>query len=138
MRFPRAREIEETIGEMPVVEQAEVEGDRGGSFGTNSAKTISRVRNSRTQRIATLGRGGDRTGKEVKGPIDLLVLESTQSEAAELLNVSEKSVKRARLVETAGAEELVKAVEDGRRGAEGYGALGWAGVSLNELGLFIS
>jgi hypothetical protein len=58
-------------------------------------------------RIATLQHG---TNQHTRGSANLPV----QSQAAELLNVSERSVRSARTVQTTGARELVHAVEAGK------------------------
>lgn len=60
-------------------------------------------------KLATMGHGGDRKGEEFKSPIGGL----KQSEAADMLNVGERSVSRARKVQEHGAPELARAVEDG-------------------------
>jgi len=59
-------------------------------------------------RIANLGKGGDRRSEDFKGSNDLL---KSQSDAAEMMNVSVPSVKRAAVVQRTGAPELVAAVE---------------------------
>jgi ParB-like chromosome segregation protein Spo0J len=56
-------------------------------------------------RLATIGHGGDRS----KAPVGAL----TQEAAAELLNVSERSVQRAKSVREHGSEDVVRAVESG-------------------------
>lgn len=62
-------------------------------------------------RIATLGRGGDRGNQFTGGKAPIGGM--PQPKAAELLNVGERSVQRAREVQQSGAPELVEAVERG-------------------------
>ena len=62
-------------------------------------------------RLATLKRGGDRRSEDFKGPID--PLKSSINEAAELLNVSPKTVKRCKQVLEHGSKELITACDKG-------------------------
>jgi N6-adenosine-specific RNA methylase IME4 len=62
-------------------------------------------------KLATMGRGGDRRSEDFKGSIDPL---KTQEEAASLLNVSVPSVKRARIVRESGIPALAVAVDQGK------------------------
>lgn len=60
-------------------------------------------------KIATIGHGGDRKSDQAANlPVE------TQARAAELLNVSERTVRSARRVVDHGAPELVQAVESGK------------------------
>lgn len=62
------------------------------------------------KRIATLSHGGDRRSDQAASlPVETV----TQAEAAELLNVSERSIRSAGRVLDTGAPELVAAVESG-------------------------
>ena len=63
-------------------------------------------------RIANLGKGGDRRSEDFKGSNDLF---NSQSDAAEMMNVSVPAVKRAAAVQRTGAPELVAAVEYARQ-----------------------
>jgi len=59
-------------------------------------------------RVATLGHGGDRKSDQAANlPVE------TQARAAEMLNVSERTVRNARKVQQAAAPELAQAVERG-------------------------
>ena len=60
-------------------------------------------------RLANIERGGDRKSVDFKSPIGGL----KQAAAAEMLNVSPKSVERAKTVQKHGIPELQKAVEQG-------------------------
>jgi hypothetical protein len=66
-------------------------------------------------KIRTLKHGGDRRSENFKGPIGLLKDEPgiSLAEAAKLMSVSERSVKRARVVRSRGVAALQQAVEDG-------------------------
>jgi N6-adenosine-specific RNA methylase IME4 len=66
-------------------------------------------------KLANLGRGGDRkTDQTANLPFDPVVPAITNTDAAGLLNVSEKSVRTARVVRDRGEPELAQAVERGK------------------------
>lgn len=65
-------------------------------------------------KLANLDHGGDRkTDQGANLPLELDPTPVTNSDAASMLNVSERSVKAARTVQRTGAPELVAAVESG-------------------------
>lgn len=61
-------------------------------------------------KLAKLAHGGDRISEQAAS----LPIAPTQAQAAELLNVAERSVRTAKKVERQGAPELIEAVEQGR------------------------
>ncbi len=66
-------------------------------------------------KIATLGHGGERRGENFKTPIGTLKKDiPNQEDTAKLLNVSKRSVQRARAVLNHGTPELQQAVEAGK------------------------
>lgn len=64
-------------------------------------------------KIANLSHGGDRKSEEIKGPAGTLIGGTSAKAAAEMLNVGERSVKRARAVLRNAKPEVVEKVERG-------------------------
>ena len=60
--------------------------------------------------LANLGRGGDRRSEDFKAQICAV----SDAQAATLLNVSERSVARAKAVKREAIPEVIKLVEDGK------------------------
>lgn len=70
-------------------------------------------------KLANMSHGGDRKSRDDQGanlPLDIApeIAPVTVAQAAELLNVSERSVKTARKVQEHGAPELIAAVDEGK------------------------
>jgi hypothetical protein len=67
-----------------------------------------------TSKIATMKHGGDRGNQHTVGKVPIGTLADIPlKQAAKMMNVSVRSVKRARVVRTRGVHALQKAVEDG-------------------------
>lgn len=72
------------------------------------------------EKIANIGRGGDRRSEDFKTAIAVSV---SDSDAAKLMNVSEDSIQRARKVREQGAPELYEAMSEGHISASAAAGL---------------